>query len=252
MRYAYGLLLMLACACGGGGGTPAPTNGTSPLQDTAQQVIEGCGFSSIENFVELLEIFEGLLDPDETSPTQFMVLGVDPGAALVNWGLDLDGDQQPDLMGTFQFTDADGEPELSAAVDLLMNGFDDLDSMIASLPDGTRLVISAVSAEPPPFDMGLTIHVLGGAVDSVDGIVNVPDAECLANLDFDGVSFADVGGDYPSLTLSFSFVTPDGAVDGTLAFDGTNLARAEVTLGENEEVFAFLINLDTGEVTPTQ
>ena len=58
MRYACGLLLTLACACGGGGGTPAPTNGTSPLQDTAQQVIEECGFSSIDDFLELLAIFE--------------------------------------------------------------------------------------------------------------------------------------------------------------------------------------------------
>jgi len=253
MRYACGLLLALACACGGGssGGT-VPTNGTSPLQDTAQQVLEGCGFGSIDDFLDLLEVFEGLLDPDETGPTEFMILGVDPVAATVNWGLDRDDDQQPDLMGTLQFTDELGDPELSAVVDLLLGGFDDLDTMIASLPDGTRVTIAGASAEPPPFDIAVTFTVLDDVVDSVSGIVNVQDVECQANLDFADESLEGVGGDYPDMTLHVTLLTQDGGVEGTIVFNGTNQARAEVTLGAEAEVFAFLINLDTGAVTPTQ
>ena len=252
MRYACGLLLALACACGGGSGGIVPTNGTSPLQDTAQQVLEGCGFDSIDDFLDLLTVFEGLLDPDETNPAEFMILGVDPAAAAVNWGLDRDGDQNPDLMGTLRFTDEQGDPEIAAVVDLLLGGFDDLDTMIASLPDGTRVTIAGASTEPPPFDIAVTVTILGGAVDSVSGIVNVQDVTCQVGFDFADESLEDVGGDYPGVTLNVTILTQDGAVEGIIVFDGTNQARAEVTLGAEAEVFAFLINLDTGAVTPTQ
>jgi len=253
MRYACGLLLTLACACGGGsGGGVVPTNGTSPLQDAAQQVLEGCGSGALGDFLELLEIFEGLLDPDETSPTQFMIVGVDAVAASVDWGLDLDGDQQPDVVGSIRFTDEAGEAEPAALVDLLLGGLDDLDAMIASLPDGTQVTFAAGNPEPPPFDLTITFTVFGGVLDSVSGIVVLQDAECQANFDFADESFEDVGGDYPTLTLNVILATLDGAIEGTIVFDGTNQARAEVTLGVDPEVFAFLINLDTGAVTPTQ
>jgi hypothetical protein len=245
---------MLACACGGGSSGPVTTNGTSPLQEAAQQVLEGCGASSIGDFLDLLEIFEGLLDPGETEPAQFMDISTDPDQATVLWGLDLTGDQLPDLAGSFRFTDDQGAPETAADVDALAGGFDDLDSMIATLPDGTLLNVAVGRVEPPPFDFPLTFTIVGGAVTTVSGSFAALDAEaeCEANFDFTDISFSDAGGDYPSLTLNISLVTGDGGVVGTIVFDGTNQARAEVTLGEEAEVFAFLIDLDTGTVTPTQ
>jgi hypothetical protein len=245
---------MVACACGGGSSGPAPANGTSPLQEAAQQVLEECGASSIGDLLELLEIFEGLLDPNETNPAQFMDIVTEPSEATVHWGLDLGGDPLPDLVGTFRFTDDLGAPEPAADVSSLAGGFDDLDVMIASLPDGTFLNVAAGRVEPPPFDVPLTFTIVGGTVDTVSGSVSAHDveADCLANLDFTDVPFADVGGAYPSLTLNISLVTGEGGVVGTIVFDGTNQARAEVTLGEEAEVYAFLIDLDTGTVTPTQ
>jgi hypothetical protein len=253
MRYGCGLLVALICACGGGGGTiPANGNGngTSPLQDAAQQVLEACAVSSVDDFLAVLEIFEGLLDPAETNPTPFVILGVDPGAASVDWTLDIDGDTNPDLAGSLSFTNDQGEPETAADVNLLAGGFDDLDTMLASLPDGTQLAIAAASFEPPPFDVVAIATVLGGAVDTVWGMANGQNLDCQTLLDFADASFQDLGGDYPTMTLHISATSGDGTVDGTIVFDGTNQARAEVTLGSDMEVRAFLINLDTGVVTP--
>jgi hypothetical protein len=204
----------------------------------------------MDDFLDLLEVFEGLLDPGETNPAQFTDIDVDQPGASVGWSLDLDGDQTPDVVGGLQFTNEQGDPETAADVNQLAGGFDDLDTMIASLPDGTRLTIDAVSPQPPPFDVAVTVTILGGAVDSVSGMANLQDPECMASLDLAGASLQDVGGDYPSMTLNVSFVTGVGTVAGTIVFDGTNQARAEVTLDGGTEVSAFLINLDTGAVTP--
>lgn len=252
MRYACGLLLMVACACGGGSSAPASTNGTSPLQDAAQQVLEECGVGSLGDFLALVEVFGGLLDPNETNPTQFMNIVVDTDMATVNWELDLDGDQLPDLIGSLQFTNEEGEPETAASVSLLAGGFDDLDQMIATLPDGTHLSVTIGRAEPPPFDIVLTFIILGGAVDSASGSATVHnvDEDCIAILEFADALLDDLIGDYPGVTLNISLVTGTGGVVGTIEFDGTHQARAEVTLGSEAEVFTFLIDLDTGAVTP--
>jgi hypothetical protein len=249
MRYAYGLLLALACACGGGG-TPAITNGSNGgTTSPAQQILEGCGVDSIDDFLGVLEIIEGLLDPNETNPAPIVVLDVDPVTASANWNLDLDADMTPDLMGSLHFTNDQGEPETGADVNQLAGGLDDLDAFITSLPDGTNLTVIAAAAVPPPFDIGLTFIINGGVVDTVSGTATAPAPECQAAFDFQDALFQGIGGAYPSLVMNVMFVATDGSVEGTLTLNGTNQATAEVTLDGAPEILTYIVNLDTGAVT---
>ncbi|MHC5032074.1 MAG: hypothetical protein ACYTGU_14560 [Planctomycetota bacterium] len=213
-------------------------------------MLEECGASFYGDFVQLLAIFEGLLDPSETNSQQFTIDGVDTDLAEVVWSLDLDGDQMPDLFGTLQFAQEEGDPEPAADVSLLAGGFDDLDAMLAALPDGTRINFGAARAEPPPMDATFTFVIVGRAADSVSMNANTQDLDCLLNIGFADVPFQDVGGDYPNLTATLDIATGDGAVEGTVAFNGTSQARIEVSVGSETDVHAFTIDLETGVVTP--
>lgn len=252
MRYGCGLLVALICACGGGSGAIVPTNGgTNASQELAQQLLEECGASFYGDFLQMLAILEGLLDPSETDPQQFTIDGVDTEAAAVLWTVDLDGDQMPDLIGTLIFSDGEGAPETAADVNLLAGGFDDLDAMLASLPDGTNVNFSVAIAQPPPImDTILTFVIVGGAVDSVTMNATAQDQDCQLTFGFEDVAFQDVGGDYPNLTATLDIAAGEGSAQGTIAFDGTSQARAEVSVSGETDVYAFAIDLETGVVTP--
>jgi hypothetical protein len=247
MRTVLGILLALACACGGGSGGTTPTNGSA--SSPAQQLLEGCGYTTLRDFLTQLGIIEGLLDPSESNPATITVLDIDTEQASVAWEFDSDGDMVADLSGSLRFIDSQGMPETAADVSLLSGGLDDLDAMIPGLPDGTELVVAISTLQPPPFDVTLTFAILGGAVDSVTGSVNAPGLECLVVLDFTGASFQSVGGTYPNFTITLTLVSESGNLEGTVAFNGTNQATAEVTLDGDPEILRYHINLDTGAVT---
>jgi hypothetical protein len=191
-----------------------------------------------------------VFDPNETNPEPFAVIGTDPGGVSVNWELDLDGDTIPDLIGSVHFTNDLGDPEPSADVNQLAGGLDNLDAFITSLPDGTQVVFIAGAAEPPPFDVALTFIMNAGAVDTVSGTGTSPDPDCQGNFEFLDASLQDIGGAYPNLTLNFTLMTMDGNLEGTLTLNGTNQATAAVTLDGAAEVLTYIVNLDTGTVTP--
>lgn len=249
MRYGCGLLVALICACGGGGTAPA-NGGPSAAQQLAQEAIESCGATFHGDFAQLLSMVEGLFDPAETNPQQFTIDGVDTDTASVNWSLDLDGDTMPDLVGGLLFANEMGEPEAAADVNLLAAGFDDLDTMVATLPDGTVVSFGAAAVQPPITDVTFTFVITGGAVDVVSGLGLFQDVDCLVNVEFADVPFQNVGGEYPDLTATLDLAAAEGAVQGTITFNGTKEARIEVSLGGEPEVFAFHIDLETGVVTP--
>ncbi|MHC4550653.1 MAG: hypothetical protein ACYTEZ_17975 [Planctomycetota bacterium] len=241
------VLLSLTCACGGGGGG---TGGVSPLQTIGQQVLTSCGAPFLETFLEILAEFEGVLDPNETSPSPIMVMGVDPVAVTVDWSLDLDGDSNPDLFGQLIFVDDQGDPQTAVDVTQLQSGLDGLDLLVPTIPDNTQLNISMAGA-PPPLLGNFTITFTGGAVGTVSGVVDLQDPECTAFADFEGASLLDVGGAFPTLTLAVSFVSLDGNAAGSVALDGTDTATADVEVDANPQpTFTFAIDLTTGQVTP--
>ena len=196
MRYAYGLLLALACACGGGG-TPAISQRRDGIPPRSRYS-KAAASNSIGDFLGVLEIIEGLLDPNETNPAPIVVVDVDPVTASVNWNLDLDADMTPDLMGSLHFTNDQGEPETGADVNQLAGGLDDLDAFITSLPNGTNLTVIAGAAVPPPLDVGLDVHHHRGRGGHRLGDGHGRrDPDCQAAFDILDASLQDIGGAYP-------------------------------------------------------
>ena len=247
MRYIFvSIVLTLVCACGGGGGGSA---GPSPLEQVAQQILETCGATTIDSYLELLAIFEGLLDPAETDPQTFMILVTIPADAGVDWELDLDADPGPDVLGRLQFVDAAGDPETTVDVDQLQTGFDDLDLLLPTVPDGTSMVFAMLRGAPPPFEGSFTFDVTGSAVSQVAGDFLIQDLLCEANLSFSGASLANVGGAVPTLVITITLTAPEGDLAGTVTLDGTNIAVVEVSVDGSAQTFSFEINLTTGAVT---
>jgi hypothetical protein len=157
----------------------------------------------------------------------------------------------PDIMGQLSFTDDQGDPETSVDISSLAAGFDGLDALIASFPDGTQLTIQGGSVMPPLYEVNFVVTINSGAVDNVDGSASSQATDCQSNIGFLGAELADLGGVYPaSLVANISVTTVDGAIQGTVTFDGTNQATVEVTLDGGATTFTFNVDLDTGAVTP--
>jgi hypothetical protein len=247
MKTATRFLLLasisLLVACGGGGSD----NGIDPaLRQAAQEALEDCAVDNIEEFLKLLELFAGIFVPGG-SAEDFLVETADPGAAKVEWRVDTDGDQIPDVAGSLEFVDANGDPlpELPFNIEELLDGLDNLLQYLPQLPPGTHIRIFFGSESGLPRVGRLVIALTGG---SIEGDGGVGEEGCSLEFEFSNVTVDLQGSGFPVGTVDFDLDPGSDPFEGQIRMNGTSTARILITDSENN-TFEFLLNLVTFQIS---
>ncbi len=268
-------ILLLATACGGGSGgdpgantTPNPNPNPNPLTESelVQQLLDGCGLSSIQDFQEFFDLLVGLFSPGAPAPA----FNIPPSSINIlntsfGWGLDVSSppDGSDDLTGTIALRDASNNPTLAglSLTDfqaLLAGDLNNLPTILAGVDAGTRFVI-AFSGTPPSNAANTTISgnltlVMGaaGALDSSSGsLTSTVGADCTStvswtDLDISGVTAA---GQLPSGTMALVVTTAAATLNGTITLDGTNIATIDAAR-TGQPTQSYTLDLGTGTLTP--
>jgi hypothetical protein len=246
------LVLGLAVGCGGGGSS----NGNPPAQLSTQQLIERCLAADLTDLSTLLDTVQGILDPDSGGPQPEFNLVAGLLTGILPWTLDLDGDQVADLSGTVFLTDVNGAVTLPADIAALLGGATaDLNAILALLPDGTDVNLTFDFADldlvhGASGDGDLAVEVAGGVAADVSGGGTFESGDCSFEFSFDGLGPEILDGNgFGTGSVGFDLGVGTEALDGTIALDGTNVARVTTRRNGGPDE-AFLVDLETGVVTP--
>jgi len=215
-------------------------------------VLESCGVLALDSFLEALDLAVAILDPNATGALPIVVSSVDQPGGSVSWEADLGGDAAPELIGTLQFLDDQGQPapppfDLNQ---LLTQGLDPLDQLVTQLLDGWTVEIIAAAPLEPMLNAGFSFAFTGGAVTGVVGTGQLQSMTCVGLFDMPEAPLADLAPAFPTADMTASFTEMQTTVAGTCTFDGTNVAVVDVTVNGGGTVYSFAINLTTGTVTP--
>jgi len=236
----------LLIACGGGGADESTTDARVPTADQlrAQAMLTNCGADAVDALLDTLDLFR--IVPGATDLP--ITLGTIEGDAIP-FTADIDGDLQDDLSGAITFTDDTGVPFLPLTQEQIDSGADGFLGLLTALPNGTQMRISLL----PATDIGLAnadlaFNFLGGLPTTIDGVVNYLADTCAVTLILNRVSPLGLLGDVPSLPAALTIQDGADFLSGTLTFNGTNIARAEVALNGGETM-TLSLDLTTGDAT---
>ena len=242
------LVAALAVACGGGGGGEPTTGNQTPDPTTderrAQAMLERCGADAVDVLLDTLDVFR--IAPGATGlPITLRAIAGD----VIPFGVDLDGDMTEDVLGAFSFVDDQGQPFMPFTQEQLDGGIDALLSAIATLPNGTTMRASL----QPDLERGLenaelALRYLGGLPVAVDGVVNYAADSCRTRLLITNASPLSLLGDTPSLPVTLAIEEGGDVLEGSITFNGTDTASADVSLNGGETL-AFTLDLTTGAVS---
>ncbi len=255
MRRLALCLALVVAACGGGGGGGG--GGTPPAQLTTQEMLEQCLAADLADLSTLLGTIQGLLDSGGTGPQPEFNLIAALLTGRLPWTLDLDGDEVSDLSGEVFLTDVNGDITLPASVVTLLGGGGafDLDTILALLPDGTRLNLLFAFDDldlvhGASGDGDFAVEVTGGQATDVSGGGTFASASCTFEFDFGGLGPEILeGGGFGSGSMGFDLGVGGDSAEGSIVLDGTNIAR--VTARRNGGApETFLVDLTTGAVQP--
>lgn len=254
--------LLLAIACGGSGSDP--TLGLSPSRDaggpagsdgntvgragTARTLVRSCLGSDLPDLTAVLDLLQRVLEEGAQQP-EFEIdwLGGLTGGGIVPWKVDLDGDEVPDLEGTFHFTDDKGA--VTIPFDLIslpgLNG-SGLPDLLGLVRDNTTFHLSYalddLLLESTLLGSGegeLDFEIEGGEVVGSSGEGTLSAGPCSLTFDYEEEGTGVLApGDYPVADLSFELDTDGEKVTGRIVLDGTSVAEVHAQVpGEAEEVF---------------
>jgi hypothetical protein len=241
-------LVLSVCVACGGGSAPAPVD-AAPL--TAQDLVESCVTTDLQDLAALLDVLQNLLDPASELPApdldllQFLVDGT------IGWSLDIDEDGTVDLSGSVGFLDAGGMPTLPIDIGDIIGGAPlDLATVLANIEAGTTLDLDFEMAGALATDgagsgtLSFLFDDAGVASVSGDGIFE--SAACMFEFDFADIDAFDPAVDgFPVASLGFGLTADDQRLGGSIDLDGSNVAEVRAALdGGTEEVFR--IDLETG------
>lgn len=273
-KLAYLSVLLLATACGGGGGggdpaantTPNPNPNPNPLSESelVQQLLDGCGLSSTEDFQEFFDLLVGLFSPGAPAPA-LQITSINILSTSFGWGLDVSSpaDGVNDLTGTIAIRDASNNPTLGGLSltefqALLAGDLNNLPTILAGVDAGTRFVVT-FSGAPPSNAANTTISgnvtiVMGtaGAFDTSSGsFTSTVGTDCTStvswtDLDISGVTSA---GQLPTGTLALAVTAGLETVNGTVTLDGTNIATIDAAR-TGQPTQSYTLDLGTGTLTP--
>lgn len=262
MRAATLFVLALACACSGGGGdeffidpvqSAAPINEgeTPPTRLTAQDLLQNCITTDLNDFSDLLDTLLGLFSGSGDAPTpQLDLLAGLLSGGVIPWTLDLDGDNVPDISGDLFFRDAGGKVTIPFDVsDLILGGLPENPAdLLADIPDGvtfhltwsfTSLLLQ--SGNGASGDGELAVGFAGGQPDNVSATSSLTSGGCTLEFEFEDVGLGDFSpGTLPEADAAFTLEVGENTVAGTAKFDGTDIAVFTASVdGGPDEVIRF-------------
>jgi hypothetical protein len=255
LALALGLLLP---ACGGGGGgvgdaLPAPDPNPSAVART-QALLEACVLEEVAAFEAAAADFDGALDGEWTTHPDFQVTGFDLVTATVEWTLDADADGDVDLEGTARFLDGGGSPTLpfspATVLALLSGGAPDVAALLATVPDGTTVVVDYATVGQPVGVTGtLETTFLDGQPSTVSGSADFDGTSCDTHVSFTDLAAAALFDPAPAGVFAVEVATTEGLVQGTLTLNGDGTATLDMALdGGDHAVWDY--DLATGVLTP--
>jgi hypothetical protein len=223
----------------------------------AQAMIEDCLRSSADEFLMLQELFQTLVagGATGTNPVTFGIPSVSSAAITVPFSADLDGNGVIETTGGAGFL----QPSLAllTLAGQLVLGTIDAQAFLESLPDGTTMNITFNTAlaftTTGDVDVVFTSGPTGSIPSSTSGTITTAQPDCSVTYTWTDVPLANLAagpGTYPTASVQFTMQTPTQSADGSLVFDGTNMARIDMTLQPSGESSIFALDLDSGAVTP--
>lgn len=250
---ALALVLLLACSCGGGGGDGPPLPADVPSQgetnlERTRAILEDCTLEDLDRFLTILDLLAGATDPDAPGP-DLQIEGINIVAATVSWALDVDRDGAVDMRGTVRFEDAQGNPTLPFDLADLLGGLDDLASLLASIQDGTTVILAFHSVPDEAVDGEVEFTMLGGVPTALAGTVTITSPDCVVELELQDTGDGAAGGTFPEAVAHGTVISTSGDVEGTVTFDGTSRVLLDMTIDGDDEVYSFVYDLETGELT---
>ncbi len=250
------------CACGGGGSPAVEEAQDETMQpeptaaEIAQAMIEDCLRSSADEFLELQELFQTLLagGTTGTNPVTFGIPSISPAAITLPFSADLDGDTTVETTGGVGFL----SPSLAllTLAGQLALGTIDAQGFFEALPDGTTMNVTFNTAlaftTTGDIDVTFTSGPTGSVPSSSTGTITTSQPDCNVTYTWTDIPLASLAagpGTYPTATVQYTMQTATQSGDGTVAFDGTNVATIDMTLRPSGESETFTLDLDTGAVT---
>lgn len=238
-RFAAVLSLAVVCGCGGGGGESATS--TTPVETTPvpvrtlEEILSDCVTPDLQEGVEFLESVARLAEGG-TVPG-LALTGFDFFALRFSFALDANLDGAPEATGTFRFLDAAGRAILPFDVGAALAGTLDLATAMASLPDGTRFVVTWTLLAFVDGGGVLDVGFLGGLPQRAKGELTLADGPCDSKLTFTDLLLPSAPDAYPTGVLLLVTQSGPDRVEGTLTLDGTATAHvsARVNGGPPEE-----------------
>ncbi len=246
------------CACGGGSGpVDEATLSDQAAAEIAQAMIEDCLRSSTEEFLMLQGLFQDLVagGATGTNPVTFGIPSVSSAAISVPFSADLDGDGVIETTGGAGFL----QPSLAllTLAGQLLIGTIDAQAFLESLPDGTTMNVTFNTAlaftTTGDVDVVFTSGPTGSIPSSSSGTITTAQSDCGVTYTWTDVPLADLAagaGTYPTASVLFAMQTAAQEGDGTIKFDGTNVATIDLTLRPAGNSASFALDLETGAVTP--
>lgn len=238
-RLAAVLSLAVVCGCGGGGAAPATDS--SPVETTPapvrslEEVMTACVTPDLQEGLEFLESVARLAEGGAVPG--LALTGFDFFALRFSFALDANLDAAPEATGTFRFLDASGTPILPFDVGAALAGTLDLSTAMASLPDGTRFVVTWTLLAFVDGGGVLDVGFLGGRPQRAKGEMTLADGPCDSRLTFTDLLLPSAPDVYPTGVLHLETRSGPDRVEGTLTLDGTATAHvsARVNGGPLEE-----------------
>ena len=249
------------CACGGSSAPAEDMQMDETMQpeptaaEIAQAMIENCLRSSADEFLELQELFQTLLAGGSTgtNPVTFGVPSISPAAITLPFSADLDGDSTVETTGGVGFL----SPSLAllTLAGQLALGTIDAQGFFEALPDGTTMNVTFDTAlaftTTGDLDITFTSGPTGSVPSSSSGTITTFQPDCSVTYIWTDIPLAllAVGpGTYPTATVQYTMQTASQSGDGTVAFDGTNVATIDMTLRPSGESESFTLDLETGAI----
>ncbi len=269
MRLALLLIaLLLLQACGGASRAQIEEAIRQAQEEAAQQeeqdagpdptevalaILEECALDDVGRLLALLDVFAPLLDPAQPLPP-FELAGIDTEGFALDWRLDTNDDDVPDMNGTFRFQDVDGNAVLPLSEEEIeaietSGNLDSLPGLIENLPAGTTLVLQFTqtgSAEVVGL-LGVTFESPGPLL---SGTINILATTCTTAFRIRGVDATALLGDYPDADIPITVSSAKGILVGSVIMDGTPLAKIRVTYAET--ALEFVLDLESGTLVESQ
>ncbi len=258
VRLSAAVASMLLAACGGGGSGGSPLPDPPPnAQELVQQALETCVRASLDELLAVQQILEAAASGGQQP--DFRTTGVDLSnfsAPGVMWAGDLDGDMVDDVTGTSRLGGLSLE-QMLALVAALSAPSPDYASIFAGLPSGTAISSDFVATLGPNTSTGDVVLVMSNPTgqqavpDATSGTLITSGLVCDVTWSWSDLAIADLATQpYPIAEFDFDAATAQGHILGTVHMNGTNQATIETVLLPSQFQSDFLLDLDTGLVTP--